>query len=64
MIRSCIAILQALGAADQQNLVPMYMKNGAFDCVQAVVCKGMEYAQKIEVVQSMQFLEVIEHFKL
>ena len=38
MVKACIQFLQP-----DNNTVPKYMKNGAFNCVQAVVSKGMDY---------------------
>jgi hypothetical protein len=26
------------------------LKNGAFNCIQAMVCKGINHAQKIEII--------------
>lgn len=40
------------------------VKNGAFNCVQAVVSKGMDYPMKIQIVEMLGFLQIVEHFKL
>ena len=38
--------------------------NGAFNCVQAVVSKGMDHTQRIQLINQINFLEILEHFKM
>jgi hypothetical protein len=48
-----------------QNPQAAALKNGAFNCVQAVVTKGMPDNQcKLDMIQQINFLPIIEHFQI
>lgn len=58
LVQSCISFLQQSGGVSQS------LKNGAFNCVQAVVTKGMDHLQKIQLIGQINFLEILDHFKM
>ena len=55
LIMSCMALLK-------NTETRQVMKNGAFNCIQAAVSKGMDYGLKIQVVEQLQFLDIVEFF--
>ena len=42
--------------------MPQELKNGAFNCIQAVVSKGMDHASKIGFIRDLHFLEILDFF--
>ena len=56
LIQSCLGLLKT------QN-VPQAIHNGAINCVQAAVSKGMDHAQKIELISQLNYLDVVAHFQ-
>lgn len=59
LCQRCFSILQSQDANVTQPL-----KNGSFNCIQALVNKGQDHAAKIDLIQQLTFLEILEHFQL
>jgi hypothetical protein len=59
MVQSCIQLLQQDGTQ-----IPQRLKNGAFNCISAVVCKGMDKTQKINLIRQLNFIPMISEFEL
>ena len=53
-------LLVILGDNDQHQLI----KNGAFNCIQAFVNKGMDAPSKMSVIKSLNFIEIVNHFNV
>ena len=51
-----------MGLLKTQN-VPQAIHNGAMNCVQAAVSKGMDHAQKIELISQLNYLDVVAYFQ-
>lgn len=57
LIQGCYSFLQQAGVSQP-------LRNGAFNCVQAVVTKGMDHVQKIQLIGQINFLEILDHFQM
>lgn len=57
--QKCFEILQSSDPGVTQPL-----KNGSFSCVQALVNKGQDHAFKIGVINQLNFLDILDFFKL
>lgn len=62
LVGSCQTLL--FNACQNKGSIDQTLVTGAFKCVVAVVCKKMDHADKIQIIGQLDFLSLIESYRM